>query len=85
MIGAWKPTEDDLKAGRIPGYGMCTNIINGGLECGGPGPDPRVEDRIGFYKNYTGVYGVSPGDKLDCYNMRPYSPYGGLFLTHASM
>ena len=28
MIGAWQPTHADIRAGRLPGYGMCTNIIN---------------------------------------------------------
>ncbi|KAH0971003.1 hypothetical protein GBA52_023159 [Prunus armeniaca] len=34
-------------AGRVPGYGVITNIINGGLECG-HGQDDRVASRIGF-------------------------------------
>ncbi|TYJ44494.1 hypothetical protein E1A91_A03G229400v1 [Gossypium mustelinum] len=29
----------------LQGYGVITNIINGGLECGQGGPDNRVEDR----------------------------------------
>ncbi|KAK7820233.1 26 kda endochitinase 1, partial [Quercus suber] len=36
---------------RVPGYGLITNIFNGGLECG-HGFDNRVVDRIGFYKRY---------------------------------
>lgn len=36
----------------LQGYGVITNIINGGLECGHGGPDNRVEDGIGFY-NYA--------------------------------
>ncbi|GMJ12666.1 PATHOGENESIS-RELATED 3, basic chitinase [Hibiscus trionum] len=73
ITGAWVPSPEDIAAGRIPGYGMITNIINGGLECGSPGPDARVEDRIGFFKRYCDMLGVGYGsDKLDCYNMRPY-------------
>lgn len=73
-------TSADISAGLVPGYGMCTNIINGGVKCGGNGPDARVEDRIGFYKRYCDIYGISYGDKLDCYGMRPF----GLILTCAS-
>ncbi|KAJ8618298.1 hypothetical protein MRB53_014484 [Persea americana] len=47
ITGNWTPTPADIAAGRLPGYGVTTNIINGGLECG-IGPDPRVADRIGF-------------------------------------
>lgn len=79
VIGAWVPSPEDVNAGRVPGYGMTTNIINGGLECGGPGPDARVESRIGFYMRYCDIYGITYGNKLDCYYMSPY----GLTLSRA--
>ncbi|KAL9678879.1 hypothetical protein QQ045_016730 [Rhodiola kirilowii] len=34
IIGQWSPSSADASAGRIPGYGVITNIINGGIECG---------------------------------------------------
>ena len=71
MIEAWSPSASDLAAGRVPGYGVTTNIINGGLECG-RGWDARVAGRIGFYKRYCDMLGVSYGDNLDCYNQRPF-------------
>jgi basic endochitinase B len=59
ILGNWTPTAADTAAGRVPGYGgVITNIINGGLECG-HGSDPRVEDRIGFYKRYCGICSAS--------------------------
>uniref|UniRef100_A0ACD5TH24 Uncharacterized protein n=1 Tax=Avena sativa TaxID=4498 RepID=A0ACD5TH24_AVESA len=70
----WTPTPTDIAAGRVPGYGVITNIINGGLECG-IGPDPRVADRIGFYLRYCAILGVSPGINLDCYNQRPFNSW----------
>ncbi|GMI74434.1 PATHOGENESIS-RELATED 3, basic chitinase [Hibiscus trionum] len=76
ITGVWTPSERDIQLGRLPGYGMLTNIINGGLECGHGGPDSRVEDRIAFYKRYTTLLGISTGDNLDCYNMTPYGPNG---------
>ncbi|KAL6873957.1 hypothetical protein ACP4OV_014039 [Aristida adscensionis] len=69
--GQWSPSGADQAAGRAPGYGVITNIINGGLECG-RGADSRVADRIGFYKRYCDILGVSYGDNLDCYNQRPF-------------
>ncbi|CAN6362794.1 unnamed protein product [Urochloa humidicola] len=71
ITGQWKPSANDQDAGRKPGYGLITNIINGGLECG-RGPDDRVEDRIGFYKRYCDMLGVTYGDNLDCYSQRPF-------------
>ncbi|KAE8706647.1 Endochitinase 1 [Hibiscus syriacus] len=73
ITGIWTPSDYDRQLGRVPGYGMLTNIINGGLECNIPAPDARVEDRIKYYKRYTGMLGISPGDNLDCYNMIPYN------------
>ncbi|GAB4844910.1 Acidic mammalian chitinase [Ancistrocladus abbreviatus] len=71
MIGSWRPSAADNSAGRVPGYGVVTNIINGGLECG-HGNDARVDDRIGFYKRYCDILGVSYGNNLDCNNQRSF-------------
>ncbi|XP_047320156.1 basic endochitinase-like [Impatiens glandulifera] len=67
----WSPSGADQAAGRVPGYGIITNIINGGVECG-HGSDSRVQDRIGFYKRYCSILGVNPGDNLDCGNQRSF-------------
>lgn len=42
IIGRWTPSAADRSAGRAPGYGVITNIINGGIECG-HGPDNRID------------------------------------------
>ncbi|KAM0916207.1 hypothetical protein ACQ4PT_010300 [Festuca glaucescens] len=68
----WTPSPADIAANRVPGYGVITNIINGGLECG-IGPDPRVADRIGFYKRYCDLLGVSYGPNLDCDNQKSFA------------
>ncbi|PIA46948.1 hypothetical protein AQUCO_01500466v1 [Aquilegia coerulea] len=70
IIEQWKPSKSDRRAGRLPGFGTLTNIINGGIECG-KGSSPEVADQIGFYKRYCGILGVTPGDNLDCYNQTP--------------
>ncbi|XP_051201182.1 chitinase 2-like [Lolium perenne] len=72
ITGQWTPSAADVAAGRSPGYGVITNIINGGLECG-IGPDPRVADRIGFYQRYCDILGVGYGSNLDCNNQRPFA------------
>ncbi|GMH02921.1 hypothetical protein Nepgr_004760 [Nepenthes gracilis] len=53
--GEWMPSAADKSAGRAPGFGMVTNIINGGVECG-HGQDARVADRVGFHKQDCGLW-----------------------------
>lgn len=72
ITGQWQPSAADTQAGRLPGYGVITNIINGGIECG-KGSNPQMEDRIGFYKRYCDILKVSYGDNLDCNNQRPFN------------
>ncbi|KAL4281128.1 hypothetical protein GQ457_03G001650 [Hibiscus cannabinus] len=70
IVGAWVPSARDEAAGRVPGYGLVTNIINGG-QCG-RGRNAAGEDRIGFYKRYCDMFGVGYGDYLDCYNQNSF-------------
>ncbi|XP_042425175.1 endochitinase-like [Zingiber officinale] len=72
ITGRWTPSDADRAAGRLPGYGVITNIINGGIECG-KGSNAQVADRIGFYKRYCDLLGLNYGDNLDCYNQRPFN------------
>lgn len=71
ITGRWIPSAADQSAGRLPGYGTVTNIINGGLECG-RGQDSRVQDRIGFYKRYCDLLSVSYGNNLDCFSQTSF-------------
>ncbi|KAK2991944.1 hypothetical protein RJ640_027835 [Escallonia rubra] len=58
ITGRWTPCSTDTAAGRLPGFGVVTNIINGGIECG-KGRNTQVEDRIGFYKRYSDILEVA--------------------------
>jgi len=71
MIGAWQPSAEDQAKGRVPGFGMTINIINGGLECGQP-TNAKVEDRVGFYLRFTEMLAVDVGPALYCDAMQPY-------------
>ncbi|KAK8914004.1 Chitinase 10 [Platanthera zijinensis] len=71
MVGSFVPTSADTAANRVAGFGLVTNIINGGLECLLPN-DTRVEDRIGFYQRYAQLLDVEVGPNLDCANQKPY-------------
>ncbi|MEA5500676.1 glycoside hydrolase family 19 protein [Limnoraphis robusta] len=71
MTGGWTPSADDASKGRVPGFGMTINIINGGLECSIPTND-KVRDRVGFYERFTQMLGVSQGDNIYCDRMAHY-------------
>nr|GME09902.1 basic endochitinase-like [Ipomoea batatas] len=72
ITGRWTPSATDRTAGRVPGYGMITNIINGGIECGTGSIADKQQDRIGFYQRYCGILGVGSGTNLDCANQKSY-------------
>jgi basic endochitinase B len=65
MTGSWQPSSADTSAGRVPGFGMTINIINGGLECNRP-TDARVEDRVAFFTRYAGLLATTTGENLYC-------------------
>ncbi|CAL0320899.1 unnamed protein product [Lupinus luteus] len=65
MIGNYVPTEADIAANRTAGFGLVTNIVNGGLECGIP-HDSSVNDRIGHFQRYATLFNVDTGPNLDC-------------------
>ena len=71
MSGTWSPTPEDTGNGRTPGFGMTINIINGGLECGIPN-NAQTENRVGFYRVFCEMLGVSMGENFYCDRMVPY-------------
>ena len=73
MIGKWKPSVADKAAGRIPGFGLTINIINGGIECGKGETLYNMNDRIGFYRKFLNKIGVSdPNCACSCGKMKAY-------------
>lgn len=72
QTGAWQPSAADSQVGRVAGYGMVTNVINGGLECNMP-TNGKVVDRVEYYKRYAGVLNVAVDDAtLYCDQMQSY-------------
>jgi len=73
MNGTWTPSAEDKSAGRKAGFGLVTDIINGGIECN-IAVTEKQKDRVLFYKRYAGIVGVSIGEEslLYCDNMQPY-------------
>lgn len=72
MTGKWQPTQQDTNAGRVPGFGMTINIINGGLECNQPDSN-KTQSRRGFYQRYLTVLKTSdPNCSCQCDKMQPF-------------
>lgn len=72
MSGNWKPTPEDTKLGRIQGFGMTINIINGALECN-KGENREMNDRIGFYRHFLGIFKLKDNElSCSCAKMSPY-------------
>ncbi|KAI4327817.1 hypothetical protein L6164_020234 [Bauhinia variegata] len=69
ITNKWTPSSADKAAGRLPGYGVITNIISD--ECG-HGADNDDADRAGYYTTYCDILGVSYGDNLNCFFQRPF-------------
>nr|ABK25320.1 unknown [Picea sitchensis] len=72
ILGRWSPSDTDTAAGRVPGYGMVTNIINGGVECGQGTSSATQQGRIGFYQTFCNKLGVDSGSNLDCNNQKHF-------------
>jgi len=72
MVGNWESTAEDSSLNRCDSkFGMVINVINGGLECGG-GVNPSAENRIGFYKHFADILGITIEDKFNYFEMKSY-------------
>jgi chitodextrinase len=76
--GTWQPNETDRTAGLIPGFGVTTQIINGGVECGGSSENIQSRNRINYYRGFTAQLGVAIADDeiLGCANMQQFDGNG---------
>lgn len=66
----WVPSEKDVAAGRLPGFGAVVNVINGGIECNSA---PAVAKyRYGYYQFFCTYFQVDPGPNADCSAQKPF-------------
>lgn len=72
MTGRWKPTENDLLKGRVPGFGATVNVINGGVECGTGKDMEKTSYRYRYYRYFCNYFHVSPGVNISCSNQKPF-------------
>ncbi|WP_063658552.1 glycoside hydrolase family 19 protein [Aliivibrio fischeri] len=76
--GTWQPNQADLNNGLVPGFGVTTQIINGGVECGGSVEVAQSLNRIKYYKEMANYLGVPIEDTeiLGCKGMKQFDAAG---------
>jgi hypothetical protein len=72
MVGKWKPSENDIQKGRLPGFGATINVINGGVECGKGTELLKTSYRYQYYQFFCNFFKVSPGENINCNNQKPF-------------
>jgi hypothetical protein len=72
MVGKWKPTENDLLKGRVPGFGATVNVINGGVECGTGIGLEKTTYRYAYYRYFCNYLNVTPGENIECTHQLPF-------------
>ena len=76
--GTWQPNAADLESGLLPGFGVTTQIINGGIECGGAAEHPQSQNRIDYYREFANYLSVpiAATEVLGCANMDQFNTQG---------
>ena len=76
--GAWQPNDLDVQSGLSPGFGVTTQIINGGVECGGGVEHAQSQNRIAYYRRLAPYLSVPiPDDEaLGCQGMQAFAEGG---------
>lgn len=76
--GTWQPNERYKANGLVPGFGVTTQIINGGVECGGPTEIAQSQNRIKYYKEFANYLKVPvpANEVLGCANMKQFDEGG---------
>lgn len=76
--GSWQPNARDISNGLLPGFGVTTQIINGGVECGGSAEHAQSQNRIDYYRAAAAYFNVAvPGNEvLGCKGMKQFDEGG---------
>jgi hypothetical protein len=76
--GTWQPNERDISNGLVIGFGVTTQIINGGVECGGSTEIAQSLNRISYYQSFANYLGVAvqSSEVLGCANMKQFDSQG---------
>ena len=75
MTGFFVPNAIDIAANVGAKFGTTTNIINGGLECGGW--NEKANRRGEYFNNWLGFFGLPEETDVGCANQANIMPAGG--------
>ncbi|NRB41231.1 MAG: hypothetical protein HRU20_22625 [Pseudomonadales bacterium] len=83
LDGTWQPNENDISAGLVHGFGITTQIINGGIECGGASEHIQSSNRIDYYREMAQYLAVTidTTEVLGCANMQQFNGNGSAALN----
>ncbi|WP_051311733.1 chitinase [Zooshikella ganghwensis] len=76
--GTWQPNKHDRDNGLVPGFGVTTHIINGGIECGGAKEHRQSVNRIHYYQAFAKQlkHSIPDDEVLGCANMKRFDQFG---------
>ena len=78
--GTWQPNEYDKSSNLFPGFGVTTQIINGGVECGGQVEVAQSVNRQAYYKEFMRFLGLADEEQADahkgCAGMKSFDAKG---------
>jgi len=76
--GTWQPNAKDIGNGLVPGFGVTTQIINGGIECGRPAEHAQSANRIAYFREFAAWFNVpiAGNEVLGCKGMKAFEEGG---------
>jgi len=76
--GTWQPNDRDISNGLLKGFGVTTQVINGGVECGGSVEVAQSLNRISYYKEFANYLNVPIEEQevLGCKGMKQFDADG---------
>jgi len=80
--GDWKPNQSDLRSGLRVGFGLTTNIINGGIECGKGTETQQARNRVDYFRNFAKFLRVEVMGELGCARMKSFDASGSSIPTY---
>ena len=78
MTAPGSRTVSDRANNLSPGFGVTTQIINGGVECGGTVEVAQSKNRMSYYRSFAGYLNVpiAASEVLGCRGMKQFSSEG---------
>ena len=80
IVGDWEPSEEDKQRGLRLGFGITTNVLNGGIECNKGNETPQALNRAKYYKEFAKYLGVKIEGDTGCGRMKPFENKGDVNL-----